>query len=108
MKLLWCWRCKREVVMLDEQEYEQNRIRKRRRAVASASSVGYTPMLHEYECLTGVAERYPLDILHHRLAIYGPPCRRCGKPLRTPWAKLCGSCMAPVNSSSSLELTELC
>jgi hypothetical protein len=28
----------------------------------------------------------------HRLAAYGPPCKSCGLPLRTPEAKLCASC----------------
>jgi hypothetical protein len=28
----------------------------------------------------------------HRLTDYGPPCRSCGLPLRTPDARLCAAC----------------
>ena len=28
----------------------------------------------------------------HRLADYGPACKSCGLPLRTPEAKLCAAC----------------
>lgn len=55
----------------------------------------YQPVRTRYLELTGVDEPNHLVILHHRLSNYGPPCKSCGKPLRTPKAKLCGACMCP-------------
>jgi hypothetical protein len=110
VKLLWCWRCKRDVAMLDEAEYAEiwtlfteglkrtKAFRKRFGVpLRDALSEGfYRPVLECYERLTGIKESNPNAVLHHRISLYGPPCKRCGKPLRTPKAKRCGSCMLPV------------
>lgn len=45
-----------------------------------------------YEMFTGVAETNPNAVWHHVASLYGPPCPACGKPLRTPRARLCAAC----------------
>jgi len=76
--------------MLDEEESRQ---------VFSKNSGtdGFRLMLNEYERVTGYHETNPNAIYHHVLSLYGPPCSHCGKPLRTPQARFCGSCMKPVS-----------
>lgn len=92
MKMLWCWRCKIEVPMLDDEEFKR------------ASSLRWTgtgdlwgrqfgKVLREYERITGFRETNINAFFHHAVSLYGPPCPNCGKPLRTPKARLCGFCM---------------
>jgi hypothetical protein len=82
--------------MLDETEYQ---------LVVATKNASKIPMrerlnaaLKEYNHITGAEETNPNAIWHHRRSMYGPPCNSCGKPLRTPKAMLCGSCMNPVDS----------
>ena len=114
MKRLWCWRCRIEVPMLDEVEFadvvkhysEAMKETKRFRLESGASlrhpniDDFFKPVRDRYEQLTGTKETNHNAIMHHRISMYGPPCAHCDKPLRTPTAKLCGSCMSPVISPS--------
>ena len=61
----------------------------------------YKPCLDEYERLTGFHESNPNAVMHHRLSLYGPPCRACGKPLRTPQASKCMACGAKTESETA-------
>ena len=109
MKVQWCWRCKEDVPMLDENEYtvidnlyieclEQVKdYRKRHKTSLADTPIDelYEPLKHEYDRITGMHTNYHQDeIRKHRLARYGPPCHMCGKPLRTPEAKRCVACGA--------------
>lgn len=62
MRMLWCWRCKAEVAMLDDDEFKR---------VASLFNTGtegdikermFGPLLREYERITGIHETH-LDFL---------------------------------------------
>jgi hypothetical protein len=52
--------------------------------------------LERYFHITGFRETNVNALWHHRACQFGSPCRNCGKPLRTPRAKLCAECGAPV------------
>ena len=56
----------------------------------------FWPLVAGYRLFTGFEESEPNAVWHHVASLYGPPCRSCGKPLRTPVAKLCAACGAAV------------
>jgi hypothetical protein len=102
MKMMWCWRCKTDVFMLDDDEYRQVMAVRGAGQQGSIKEKIYGPMLAEYERITGFYETNAIAIFHHRAPRYGPPCVSCGKPLRTPKAKLCGHCMKRVDQPSQV------
>jgi hypothetical protein len=112
---MWCWRCQQDVPMLDETEFE--RVDSLYRASFRSfqqfrQEQGLSPdariniddmfeaVRREYEAMTGMADCHENAIMHHRIAIYGPPCHACGKPLRTPQARLCAACWTRVPRAS--------
>lgn len=105
-RILYCWRCKRNVPMLDEHEWNEVapllsammlRIQEFRRStgasLAEATGQGFgDDALSRYRQLTGAPESNPDVLWHHRISLFGPPCEACGKPLRTPRAAYCAEC----------------
>lgn len=88
--------------MLDEAEFEQVLIElmfggeSMRRGVPEPEA--YRSALDLYEEITGLRETNFRALYHHRIAMYGPPCAHCGKPLRTPAARVCAACWQPVRN----------
>ncbi|MDF2188754.1 hypothetical protein [Paraflavitalea sp. CAU 1676] len=96
MKMMWCWRCKMEVPMLEDEEEQHVREIMDRGPEQEAGGL----MLHErlklilnyYNILTGWEETNFNAVMHHMVGLYGPPCEQCGKPYRTTKATFCAAC----------------
>jgi hypothetical protein len=111
-KTLHCWRCKTDIPMLEEHEWEQvmpaltegiRQIQQYRRdhnltLAETKSRVFGQEALERYFQITGMRETNANALWHHRLSQFGPPCSACGKPLRTPRAKLCAECGTPAEA----------
>lgn len=101
VRLRWCWRCQRVLPMLDEDEFWRISALIRAGFAAARSrpregglATVFTEALREYERITGFAETNGNALSHHRIALYGPDCAACGRPLRTKAARHCASCGA--------------
>lgn len=104
MKKLYCWRCKKDVPALSESEYAEvhTLFQTAREKVAplDASALIDAVLTHpafnrvkeKYQELTGEAMGYPCLNSYHRESEFGPPCKNCGKPLRTKKASTCLLC----------------
>jgi hypothetical protein len=102
----YCWRCKSDVSMLDENEWAQvapylqhaiEQIKEYRLAnkvpLSDARQNGFgREAIDIYHKLTGHRADHPDVLWHHRLALFGPRCQACGKLLRTPHARFCAEC----------------
>jgi hypothetical protein len=109
VKVMFCWRCGLDVAMLDEEEFavvelslaravNEIKVNARHQPPAIKEEFvkeKYRPVLEAYRKMTGHnAMCHPSHMLHHRISKYGPPCKQCGKPLRTPKAIHCAACGA--------------
>lgn len=115
-KVTYCWRLKREVPMLDDEEWKilsphltealqeikQHR-QKHGSTIEEARAAGAgRAALDCYFQLTGYRETNPDNLWRYRRSDYGPTCTRCGKPLRKPAAKHCAECGAEFSPPVSL------
>lgn len=111
MKVLWCSRCKMDLPMLDEDEYEEVRALYSQCMKATKEfrqehgiplgkvdmKERFKPVCDAYERMTGMKETVANAVMHHRIAQYGPPCKNCGRVLRTPKASKCFACGQPAS-----------
>ena len=125
MQIHWCWGCQTDVPMLEQHEWEviakAHNIRSKggRDAafevlISEAHRLGIDPplapsndtkpiakpfwhLIAGYHMFSGILEDSPNPIYHHVLSAHGPPCKNCGKLLRTTKAAHCAVCGADVN-----------
>jgi hypothetical protein len=83
-----------ELPMLDEDEYRiaHELYGKGFKNPVRNIEVRFKELLDYYHKITGLVETNPNGLMHHRIALYGPPCERCGTPYRTPKATFCVAC----------------
>lgn len=112
MRTAWCWKCHRDVPMLEEAEYQfiraidQEFEPKYKQAFASSlpgqqkkseldeiKSAWNAKVSAAYFAVTGEEPR-SCSVWSHCLPNLGPICAACGKPLRTPQSKMCAACNA--------------
>ena len=96
MKHLWCWRCKKEVPMMSEEEYvHASKLYRKGFETGKCNMTRqerFKDVLNYYKELSGYEETEPNTIMHHRIHLYGPPCENCAKPYRTSKASFCAAC----------------
>lgn len=122
MQVLWCWRCKKDVPMFTEAEYatlrqlwEQGNSEietykannKNWQHLSDVIQAAHEKFYKTYQTFA-LVEDVPKNIglWHHRIDMYGPPCKHCGKVLRTPKASKCFECgQSRGNDESSSQST---
>lgn len=93
MEKRWCWKCKAEVALLDEEEYfEMGRLYAHGLHGMGTAAKRFAPLLQYYKRFNGEFMGNPDMVMHHRLSLYGPDCVSCGKPYRSPEAVACAEC----------------
>jgi len=79
--------------MLDDEEFKKaSELYSLGFKTAGKRETRFAQLLNYYNELTGFNETEPNAIMHHQISQYGPVCRKCGKPYRTPLASFCAAC----------------
>lgn len=94
VRLLYCWRCQMEMPMLEEHEADYVL----ERGPDQEFGPDQNRILRRYFEVTGFEETNANAVWHHMVVQHGVPCSSCGKPLRTPRARMCAACGAQVAS----------
>ena len=83
-----------EIPMLDKQEFAiASKLYSEGFSIAKVNLQDrFKELLDYYNGLTGFGETEPNAIMHHAIELIGPDCENCGKPYRTPEAKICALC----------------
>jgi hypothetical protein len=83
-----------EVAMLDEEEYAiaYELYGKVFTNPGKTMQERHKELFDYYYKVTGEKATVANAIMHHRIAQYGLPCEKCGKPYRTPQASFCAAC----------------
>lgn len=102
---LYSYKLGKEVPMLTDAEYEpiaqamtnrMQRVKAYRKANKCSLEEAWANSCPEamklFEQLTGYRLEHPDMLYAVRLSAYGHSCSECGKPFRTPQAKLCAEC----------------
>lgn len=103
--LMYSYGLKRSLPMLSDEEFEpigkalENRveqIKEYRRvhqcSLDEALKHSSVDALDHYERISGIRLAHPDELYWVQLSRYGRSCPHCGKPFRTPRAKLCAEC----------------
>jgi hypothetical protein len=72
MKMMWRWRCKSEVPMLDDEEFQSITSLRYKGEGEILRERMFSALLREYERVTGFHETNPNAIYHHKLSLW--PC----------------------------------
>jgi hypothetical protein len=98
MEKLYCWRCEKEVPMMNAHEFDHAKVLYRRamfsgkQAGKPKGNINFHPLIEYYHHISGVYESNPNIIIHHRREDFGPVCLDCGKPFRKPDSDCCAEC----------------
>jgi ribosomal protein L37E len=104
MKTIYCWRCGENVPGFEEAEHEELlvlwKVAVKRSNIVSAFEVTriarespeFQAVRDRYQEITGQEMKTKCANFFHRLSEFGPPCNKCGKPLRTMKARFCAAC----------------
>ncbi len=94
MEIKYCWRCKMDMPMLDKEEFAiASKLYSKAFSIAKGNiQERFKSLLDYYNNITGFVETEPYAIMHHAIELIGPDCTNCGRPFRTPEAKMCVLC----------------